>query len=360
MDRTPLKVISFFILAIICAFIISSFYSFFPKRQEAQARNETIPYTQNEIGNVEVPKTPNVLYKKFLVIKFNHIGFTSGGVNLGTKYYPDGTVFEILRETNDTITINQEGIDATYPKAPFSGAYGTSGTIATVKWDSSNNRPTGLDLEGEGLTRYYHFILLLIYKYFWAVAIFLGLTCGVGFLMEDGKRAKQWTALAAAFLVIGACQGNEYKNYLNKFDHINNTERSLHTNTFGVTNSSGFNIETSTSYNFGNVVYIPLFLAFHVGLAYVLFLTFVFLYYLFVPHPIEKVLLAVKSGKMERQEAFSEIDAALYDLERDGVPVKWKSDVWRKRIEALTKRVKAEDDFMKELIQYIKTKSRFE
>ncbi len=354
MDKKPLRRRIFFIFGALLFFIIGIFTM---PTEAVQKKNKS----EKGIGSVIMPLAPKVEYKKFLVISVNHIGFGGGGVKLNGKHYANGTVFEILRETTDTITIDQEGEESTYHKKNFSGRYGTPGTIATVKWDAANKKPTGLDLEGEVFTKYYHFILLLIYKYFWAVAIFLGFTCIVGFLMEESRRAKQWIVLSLSFLIIGACQGNEYHDYLNKFDKINNASGELQiSGSMGMNRTAGFFIETSTSYDFGNVVYIPLFLSFHAGFAYVLFLTYIFLYHLFIPHPAEKILLAVQSGKIPRKEAFSKIDAALYDFTAEGIPVKWKSDMWRKRIEALTKRVKAEDDFMKELIQYIKTKSRLE
>ena len=50
----------------------------------------------------------------------------------------------------------------------------------------------------------------------------------------------------------------------------------------------------------------------------------------------------------------------MYDIEKEGLPFAWKSENRRKRIESLTKRVRAEDDFMQEVINLIKTKSRLE
>jgi len=79
-----------------------------------------------------------------------------------------------------------------------------------------------------------------------------------------------------------------------------------------------------------------------------------------VPHPAEKIIKQVRAGKMPQSAAWKRISEVMYDLEKEGVPSKWKSDNWRRRIEALTKRVKSEDEFMRELIKYVKTKSRFD
>lgn len=328
----------------------------------------------NQIGVVTVSQDPKVGYKKFLVIHRNQIGFGPFGAELDGKYYTEGTVFEIISEQTcvgliKCITINQEGKEATYPLAPFTGSYGSTGAIATVKWDYANNRPTGLDLESEVPKKYLHFVLLLLVRYFFVISVlFILASISTFFIFEEKDRgkAKFITTMFLLFLTLGGCQGIEYKKYLSKFDKIYKEQVSQELTLrapMGFQQKVALEIELPSSYTFGNVFFVPTFIVFHVTLAYflyfVLFFSYGYLYYLFIPHPAEKYIKAVKAGKMLSGVALLEIDKTMYNLEKEGIPGVLQSKAWTKRINALTERIKAEDKFMQEAIKLIKIRSRF-
>jgi hypothetical protein len=94
------------------------------------------------------------------------------------------------------------------------------------------------------------------------------------------------------------------------------------------------------------------------GLA--LLLTAIFVYTYFKPHPAEKHFIAYKNGELTRPQAIEKIAGTMHHPWRDRLPSAYQSRILTKRLEALRKRVKAERDFMEELMRYIKAKSMIE
>jgi len=94
------------------------------------------------------------------------------------------------------------------------------------------------------------------------------------------------------------------------------------------------------------------------GLAFSL--TAVFIYTYFKPHPAEKHFIAYRHGDLTRPQAIEKIAGTMYHPWRDRLPSAYQSRIMTRRMEALRKRVKAEADFMEELIRYIKAKSMIE
>lgn len=93
-----------------------------------------------------------------------------------------------------------------------------------------------------------------------------------------------------------------------------------------------------------------------------LFITWHYLHYLFVPHPAET---AYKTG-MTRRVPLPELAATVanamyqYDLKDfDRLPKAWKSKNWEKRIDTFRERLEAEDKFMDELIKNLRLKAQF-
>lgn len=314
------------------------------------------------VGKVEVPKPPKVGYRSFLVINYNKIGFGPNGVKLENKYYQGGTVFEVLEQTQETITINQEGKRATYPRKHFNGSYGSAGTTTTVKWDLANDRPTGLDFEDETFWRYYHFVMLFIHQQFWKIFIFCALCLLFIMLVSEPYQTAIGAIFVPLFLWLGAIQGGYYQDYLIEWDKIADAAKRVK-----LTGGPGFSmaqldvkIELPFTYDFLSIFYFPAFLVMHLVAVYFIFQVFVFVNYLFVSHPAENVLDAVKSGKLSPKTGLAKIANTMYDRQRDGIPFMWQSNNMRKRAEGLTKRLRAEDSLMQEFIKYLKTKSRFE
>ena len=78
------------------------------------------------------------------------------------------------------------------------------------------------------------------------------------------------------------------------------------------------------------------------------------------PHPSEKHFNAYKKDLITRDQAIERIADTMYNYRRDSLPSERKSRSLARRIQALRKRVKAEEGFLNDLISYIKTKARME
>ena len=87
----------------------------------------------------------------------------------------------------------------------------------------------------------------------------------------------------------------------------------------------------------------------------VVVLLFRYIHYLMVPHPVEGILKSHR--RLSRRQIIDEVGRRMYRPKRDGIPPEWQSENWRLRIEALTKRIKAEDHFLESLIAKIRAKS---
>ena len=90
-----------------------------------------------------------------------------------------------------------------------------------------------------------------------------------------------------------------------------------------------------------------------------LFLAVIVLIY-FKPHPAEKYFKSYKKGEITRRQAIEDIANTMYNSKTDHVPPAYKSKMLEKRISALRKRVKAETEFIEQLIGYMKTRSMIE
>lgn len=84
----------------------------------------------------------------------------------------------------------------------------------------------------------------------------------------------------------------------------------------------------------------------------------IFIYY--KSHPAQKHFLSYKTGKITRHQAIEKIGSTFYNFKKEGIPSFVKTKILTKRLEYLQKRVRMENDFMEDLIRYIKTKSRLE
>jgi hypothetical protein len=341
-----------------------------PDQQETRLSNST--------GKVELRQKPRIGHKYFVIISDRRIGFGVGGATLGGKYYPDGTVFEITRLINQDryLCIMQEGKERCYDKKFFNGSRGSAGSITGIKWDWSNNRPTGFDLEEQKIRRYYHAFILYINENFWPLFIIMILASISSYFVFGRKEpdTKIVSFIVFSFIFIffilgGAYEGSIYEEYLDKFDRIYPEEVNEKIKTKGLGGFSilpafgSFEIKLPFKYKFVRLFYFPLFLCFHIAFLFYLYNLVIaltrFTHYLLVPHPIEKHIKAVKKRKMEPGQALERISSTMYDLEKEGIPADWRSKNWRKRIEALTQRVKAEDEFMNQVINLLKTRSKF-
>ncbi len=76
------------------------------------------------------------------------------------------------------------------------------------------------------------------------------------------------------------------------------------------------------------------------------------------PHPADKEIRAYKKGEITRQVAIERVAETMYSPQKEGIPPIYKSKIIENRLQALRKRVRAETDFMNDLTNYLKTKSR--
>lgn len=75
-------------------------------------------------------------------------------------------------------------------------------------------------------------------------------------------------------------------------------------------------------------------------------------------NPFEKIYKDYKKGRIRRQEAIVKISKAVYDYKKDPIPSAYKSEIMARRIKSLTKRIKAEKEFIDEITEYIKARAR--
>lgn len=97
------------------------------------------------------------------------------------------------------------------------------------------------------------------------------------------------------------------------------------------------------------------------------FLAWHYMHYLFVPHPMEKVIkkherVRLKRGVKIDHGAFAEeLDMAKYDPEREGIPAWWKSKNWERRLKdilAARGRMKTEKDVADEYTEAARKSNR--
>jgi hypothetical protein len=304
------------------------------------------------------------------VVHANCVTCAGGGVTLGGTFYPDNTVFEITREfyqkgDGKLICFNLQGEESCFRERDITKFSWGAGRIYKVKYDVANDRFTGLDFEEHYFRRYYHFILLLLKKfteYFIFFAIVMAFVSF--FLIKSRDFAPPYITFflisAATFVGFGSCTGHEYHDYLSKFNNVVSFSNLLKEGYFG------YKLNLPDYPTFSSILFVPFFLAFHIFILFFFYQLlfrglpafYYFCHFCLVPHPAEKYIKAVKKRKLSPDEGLRKIDEAMYSLEREGIPASWRSKNWKKRIEALHKRVKAEDEFMNEFINLIKTKSR--
>lgn len=85
-----------------------------------------------------------------------------------------------------------------------------------------------------------------------------------------------------------------------------------------------------------------------------------YFFFYYKPHPVEKYLKSYKKGELPQAIAVEKVADAMYNPERDHIQPAYRSKYMEKRIKMLTKRIKAEEEFMQEVIAHIKTRSRFD
>ena len=75
----------------------------------------------------------------------------------------------------------------------------------------------------------------------------------------------------------------------------------------------------------------------------------------FKPHKAELYFKQYKNNIITRQQAITQITETMYEPTM-GVPPALNSKITEKRLKALRKRVKAEEEFIRDLRDYIRTK----
>ncbi len=76
-------------------------------------------------------------------------------------------------------------------------------------------------------------------------------------------------------------------------------------------------------------------------------------------HPAEKIYQSYKEGRIKRQQAVTRIIDSMYHYSPStSPPPAYKSEIMARRLNSLTKRVKAEQEFTDELFKYMKSKAR--
>lgn len=95
------------------------------------------------------------------------------------------------------------------------------------------------------------------------------------------------------------------------------------------------------------------------------FLLWHYLHYLFVPHPAERVIMRYEKMKMKMKRGVKidpaqfgkTLGSAMYNR-REGVPAWWKSENWRRRLEALRGRMKVEKDIVDDAIDDLRERNK--
>ena len=85
-----------------------------------------------------------------------------------------------------------------------------------------------------------------------------------------------------------------------------------------------------------------------------------YIYYFLKPHPAEKYIRKYQEGKISRSLAVEKVADTLFDHNKNKIPPAHQSQYWAKRMDALTKRVQAEEVFVEEVMRQIRKKSRME
>jgi hypothetical protein len=83
---------------------------------------------------------------------------------------------------------------------------------------------------------------------------------------------------------------------------------------------------------------------------------YVFIFY--KPHPATRHIRSYKKGKISRREAIEKISSTLYDHKKEKIPSAISSKIIEKRVQALRKRIKAEEGLLEDSVEYLKAKSR--
>lgn len=78
----------------------------------------------------------------------------------------------------------------------------------------------------------------------------------------------------------------------------------------------------------------------------------------FKPHQAEKYFMQYKANRITRQEAIMKIADTMYKPASQELPSVMNSKLTEKRIKALRRRVQAEEAFIHDLKNYIRTKER--
>lgn len=300
-----------------------------------------------DVGSVELPEKANIGVKKFLRIFANYdLLRGGGGVILNGKPYPNGTVFDVVENDNETVTILLEGEEKAFPMEKFHGGYGSAGQLLSLRWDYANNHPTGLDTDEEYLKRYYHSITVFINRHWVIALIFFAFTVGIFFLMDETEKVKYWLAVTALFVLISTYMGNTYETFLAKYELVSFANKI-------------WLPDIGLDYKFCRIFHVPLFLIVHIGLLYTAFLLFTLLHYLIVPHPAEQHFKKMRQGTMSESEGKEKMEEAMYDYKKEGLLHLWVTKNRLRRLKAVLGLVQAEKSFLEALFQNIKIKRKF-
>ena len=305
---------------------------------------------KNYINNVEniLTRKPVLKDRAFLVFR--------GYSNLDIGRFSPNDSFEIFKQDYSTVTLNIGGIARRYLKSALAA------DIKNVKWDIANNIPVLAYTGNQSFFKYYHPPL----RFLFSLPIFflvIPVLCLVfAFVAFDKKKAMTLSVVFAVFLLFGSCQDDINKKYRSDF-YKQVIELKIQ-NAFDANNyKKFFSAELPKGkffYTTSNYFSILVSISFIIALGFFIYYSICFYLYAVVPHPAKKHFRAFKKGEITRQEAKDKIADTMYKPKAGEVPSVYQSRVLEKRIQVLGRRVRAEKEFIEELIDYMKKRSLLE
>ena len=303
-------------------------------------------------------QTPQIGSRLFLVVA----GYEKPIAGIS---YPMLTAFDILeQDANSAVVIlsNDQIVRLKLSEYPHL-------QLSRVPWDTANNIPTARDAPDRVLVRYYHFITAMVARPWFFVLLLLlsaGASLAVNGFDEAGRIVLVFLlVLTLLVLFIGSYIGNGYLRYINAYDsattwlspyrldgvHLLPVQYSFIDPRRVAENAAG------TLYPVTRILWVPLFLLLHLYFIVSIPSVIRALHYIFVPHPAEKHLSDVLSGKALDKEA---VAASVGRGDIDNPPPTWVSENQKRRLDALRNRFKAEEGLLSAVINWKRKKAEFE
>lgn len=208
------------------------------------------------------PASADIVKKQFIVIYYDVIGFTDHSVTLNNVSYPAGSKLPIISYERSSsgepavIVRAKSGNPEAYPLKYFLGGYRSYGYIVTVRWDTEINHITGMDSKDEQVSYTYHRLILLLnarkgtFLVFFTVLVLLLLLIKI---TAHRGGSLLFAILGYAFLFLGSIQGRLYIKYIHDYDGLD----------WFALNAT---LPTKTGYDFLNIIFIPIMLAFIISI----------------------------------------------------------------------------------------------